>query len=108
MGERLVSASYSLCKALPAASGRFSLNLFQDKDRSVSDLRRMLAGEFDALESNLMELYHSLEARIEESTDHELLVKRVDNLLGVMDEILNTDDEDSIYWVEQGAEGNQP
>ncbi len=105
MGEKLASASHSLCKALPAAVGRFSLNLFQDKDRSVSDLRRVLAGEFDELESNLMELYHSLEGRVEESTDHELLVKRVDNLLGVMDEILNTDDEDSIYWVEQGRRG---
>lgn len=105
IGERLACSSSSLCSALPEAAGRFSLNLFQDKDRSLSDLRRVLSGEFGELESNLMELYHSLEARIGESTDHELLVRRVDNLLAVMDEILNTDDEDSIYWVERGRRG---
>lgn len=105
LAEKLSAASHSLCLALPAAGGRFSLNLFQERDRSLSDLRRVLAREFDTLESSLEALYHSIEARIGENADHELLVRRVDGLLAVMDEILNTDDEDSIYWVEQGRRG---
>ena len=105
IGERLAASSHSLCRAMPASAGRFSLNLFQDKDRSLSDLRRVHSGEFGEIESVLMELYHALEARIEESTDHEILVRRADNLLAVMDKILNTDDENSIYWVEQGQRG---
>ncbi len=105
ISERLISSSRRLLGALPPAGGRFSLNLFQEQDRSLSDLRMVLAEEFDEVGESLLELYHYLESRIQESPDYELLVRRVDNHLAVLDEILNTDDEDSIYWVEQGRRG---
>lgn len=105
ISERLISSSRRLLGALPPAGGRFSLNLFQEQDRSLSDLRRVLAEQFDEVGESLLELYHYLESRIQESPDYELLVRRVDNHLAVLDEILNTDDEDSIYWVEQGRRG---
>ena len=105
ISERLTSSIRKLLGALPPARGRFSLNLFQEQDRSLSDLRRVFAEEFDEVGESLLELYHYLESRIRESADYEMLVRRVDNHLAVLDEILNTDDEDSIYWVEQGRRG---
>ena len=105
MAERLVRAGHGLDSALPSQSGRVSLNLYREKDRSLSDLRRTHFGEFSAVESCLSEVYHALEARIGESLDHELLARRADNLLAVADDILNTDDEDSVYWFERSKKG---
>jgi len=105
LSERLADSGRKLVLALPPSGGRFSLNLFREQDRSISDLRRVMAREFDEMESILQELYHSLEARIGESPEHEILVRRVDHLLEVLDEIINTDNEDYIYWAEQGKRG---
>ena len=105
ISERLIDSSLKIRQALPPASGRFSLNLFLDEDRSTTDLRRVRHEEFAGLKTNLMELYHFLESRIGDSPDYEQMVRRTDNHLGTLEEILETDDEDSIYWAERSRRG---
>ena len=105
VADRLGIASRKLCSALPPSGGRVSLNLYQDKDRSLSDLRRLHSDEFSDVETSLQELYHALEARIGESQDHEMLARRADGLLAVLDDIVNTDVEDYVYWIDQGKRG---
>lgn len=105
ISERLVESSLKMRQALPSAAGRFSLNLFQEEDRSTSDLRRARYEEFAGVEANLMELYHFLESRIDHSPEYEQLVRRADSQLETLDEILKTDDENAIYWGERSRRG---
>lgn len=105
VGNRLAEAGTALRNAFPALKGRYSLNLFQDRDGVVSDLRRVLYQELDRVESCLVELYHHLESGIDAGPEYEILGRRVDGLLGIFDEIVHSDDENAVYWVEQGRRG---
>ena len=101
---KLDRASRDFFSAFPRSTGRHSLNFFQTEAGTL-DLRDELSQQYLTLCSALKLLYHQLGQEREQIREAETFSRRLDEFLGVLDDLFQVDDPDYVYWFEKSGRG---
>ncbi len=97
--------SVSFFEALPSIEGRHSLNLFRTPDDAVVDLRSEITEPFRRLIGVLQRLYHRLQRQVRLPSQVDALLRRLEQLLGDLEETFTLDASDQVYWFERRGRG---
>ena len=102
--DKLRQSSGSFFEALPGQEGRHSFS-FRTPDGAVVDLRSEILEPFRSLLGVLQRLYHHLQRRAGLPSQADALLRRLEQLMGNLEETFTLDASDQVYWFEKRGRG---
>ncbi len=103
--SQAVEAGMRLFAACPALEGCHSLTFFRDSREGTIDLRDRLQPYCRDFRQAVEDLYHGLMAQERLPDEAESLIRRLEQLLFVIETIFEIDDYAKVYWFERRGRG---
>ena len=102
--NRVRSSSVAFFSLFPGLEGRSPLNFYPRSGDTV-DLRMETLEQQEGLTAALRTLYHSVMKQTGNPSEADPLIRRLEQLITILEQIFDLEDTDSVYWFEKRGRG---